>query len=339
MLVSWAIANDADQCLNGSADERIAACTRAIDSDGLQGNELVAAYGNRGAAYRDKGDSSRAIADLDEAIRLAPQNAEAYRNRGIAHRLNRDLDRAMENQTEAIRIDPNFARAYNARGFAYWAKGDFERAIADYTEAVRLDPSYATAYNNRGNAYAEKGNYDRAITDYDETIRLDPKYGDAYLNRSVVYGLKGDCDHALADCNEAIRLDPNLAIAYYLGGVAKQAKGDDAEGDADIAKAKQLDRTWNSRTSAPSAEKGCERRTDECRLRVKGLNRSRGRVLRGLLGRGPRIGNGRSCLDIDGFRQPHSRQEIIPITRASDRPVASTHDQRPHDPHDCAEPV
>src|SRR5215467_4284603 len=27
-----AIANDADQCLNGSADERIAACTRAIDS-------------------------------------------------------------------------------------------------------------------------------------------------------------------------------------------------------------------------------------------------------------------------------------------------------------------
>jgi len=117
--LSWAIANDADQCLNGSADERIAACTRAIDSGRLQGNELAAAYGNRGAAYKDKGDSSRAIADLNDAIRLDPHDAEAYRNRGIAHRLNGDLERAIENHTEAIRIDPIFARAYNARGFAY----------------------------------------------------------------------------------------------------------------------------------------------------------------------------------------------------------------------------
>jgi tetratricopeptide (TPR) repeat protein len=148
MLVSWAIANDADQCQNGSADERIAACTRAIDSGRLQGKELAAAYGNRGAAHKDKGDTSRAIADLNEAIRLNPHDAEGYRNRGIAHRLNGDLDRAIENQTEAIRIDPNFARAYNARGVAYRYKGDIDRAIADFEEAIRLDLKYVFGYNN-----------------------------------------------------------------------------------------------------------------------------------------------------------------------------------------------
>jgi|SRR5262249_4887602 len=47
--VLWAITNDADQCLNGSADERIAACTGAIDSGRLQGNELAAAYGRGNA--------------------------------------------------------------------------------------------------------------------------------------------------------------------------------------------------------------------------------------------------------------------------------------------------
>jgi len=48
-------------------------------------------------------------------------------------------------------------------------------------------------------------------------------------------------------------------------------------------------------------------------LWVKGLNRSRGRVLRGLLGRGPRVGIGASCFDLDGFRQPHSRPSCLDL--------------------------
>ena len=81
---------------------------------------------------------------------------------------------------------------------------------------------------------------------------------------------------------------------------------------------------------------------------ASGLNRSRGRVLRGLLGRGPKVGIGASCfdldgfrqphsrpscLDLDGFRQPHSRREINPHHRTSNRPIAAAHDHRPHDPH------
>jgi tetratricopeptide (TPR) repeat protein len=38
------------------------------------------AYGLRGLVWAKKGDCSRALADFDEAIRLAPQNAELYRS-------------------------------------------------------------------------------------------------------------------------------------------------------------------------------------------------------------------------------------------------------------------
>jgi tetratricopeptide (TPR) repeat protein len=38
---------------------------------------LAVAYGNRGIACNDKGQHDRAIADLDEAIRLDPKNALA----------------------------------------------------------------------------------------------------------------------------------------------------------------------------------------------------------------------------------------------------------------------
>src|ERR1700693_588710 len=79
-------ADDVDTCLKGTGDETLAACTRAIDSGRLEGNDLAVAYLNRGIAYKDKGDRGRAISDLDEAIRLNPSSADAYRTRGIAYR-------------------------------------------------------------------------------------------------------------------------------------------------------------------------------------------------------------------------------------------------------------
>ena len=51
------------------------------------------------------------------------------------------MDAALADLTEAIRLNPNDANAYNLRGVVYLEKRDTERAIADYTEAIRLDPN------------------------------------------------------------------------------------------------------------------------------------------------------------------------------------------------------
>src|SRR5262249_29182984 len=134
MGLSPAVANDTEICLKGSGEEKIAACTRAIDSGRLQGHELAASYMNRGIAYREKEDLGPAIADLEEAVRLDPVFADAYRNRGIAYRYKGELDRAIADYTEAIRLDPKFAPAFNARGVAYNAKGEFDRAVADLSD-------------------------------------------------------------------------------------------------------------------------------------------------------------------------------------------------------------
>jgi tetratricopeptide (TPR) repeat protein len=48
-------------------------CTQSINSGKWKGHYLAAFYSNRAAAYHAQRDNERAIADLNEAIRLDPK--------------------------------------------------------------------------------------------------------------------------------------------------------------------------------------------------------------------------------------------------------------------------
>ena len=130
-----ATADDAMRCAREAREVAIAACTRAINSGA--GRPSVN-YHNRGVAYREKGDTDRAIADYIEAIRLDPKHAEAHVNRGQAYSLKGETDRAIADFTEAIRLDPKLAHAYFGRGLAYEKLADFARARSDYDTMLGL---------------------------------------------------------------------------------------------------------------------------------------------------------------------------------------------------------
>ena len=62
---------------NGDNDTAIAMFTRALDAGGLKGDDREFAYANRGKAFLNKGDFSSAIADLDKARRMKPDDVDA----------------------------------------------------------------------------------------------------------------------------------------------------------------------------------------------------------------------------------------------------------------------
>jgi tetratricopeptide (TPR) repeat protein len=141
ILVSQAVADDADTCTRGSGEERIAACTRLINSDRFHGHNQAVSYNDRGTAYLAKGDYDRAFADFNEAIWLDHKYPLAFIGRGNAYYAKRDYDRAIADYTEAIRLDPKYAKAYNDRGIAKRAKGDARGGDADIAKAKQLDPN------------------------------------------------------------------------------------------------------------------------------------------------------------------------------------------------------
>ena len=138
-----------DRCGNvnnaHAIDVRVAACTAIVAARAEPLARISEALNNRAWAYLDRGDLTRALADLEEAMRLDPSAAGPHLNLGVVHYRQGDRARALADFNEAIRLSPEYAQAYANRGYTYEVLGGTARALADYRHSLRLDPNRTDA--------------------------------------------------------------------------------------------------------------------------------------------------------------------------------------------------
>jgi RNA polymerase sigma factor (sigma-70 family) len=205
---------------------------------------LAIGYSTRGQCRAEKGEYGEAIADYNESIRLDPTSGLTYLNRGLARSNQEEYDKAIADFSEAIKLGTKYtAMAHRLRGTARLdGLMDPKEAIADLTEAIRLDPKDSEAYYQRGRARATTaGETDKAIADFTQAIKLDPKNDRAYLERGEAWSRKGDDDKAIADFNTAIQLEPNNAETYRERGRSWLYKKEYERAIADSNEAIRLD--------------------------------------------------------------------------------------------------
>jgi len=94
------------------------------------------------------GDTNRALALLQEAVRQAPDMAMIRTHLGLVYFSQRRYDEAIAELQEAIRRHPNEAEAHNNLGVVYAQVGQVFKAAASYREAIRLRPTYETPRQN-----------------------------------------------------------------------------------------------------------------------------------------------------------------------------------------------
>jgi tetratricopeptide (TPR) repeat protein len=85
------------------------------------------------------GQTDRAIADYDRAIRLVPGYAQAFYNRGLAYDDKGEPDRAIANYDQAIRLVPTYAMAFYRRGLDLRGLGRQAPAEEDFAKARELN--------------------------------------------------------------------------------------------------------------------------------------------------------------------------------------------------------
>jgi len=232
----------------GDGDAVVRACTAAIAAGTLKGAALAEVHLSRGLA---RPDNKSAIADYDEAIKLAPGLAAAYVDRGVAFHDMGQYERAVKDFIRAVELRPNLAIAWGDLGVTYSSMRDWAHSIEAFNKAIELAPTDPVNFNNRCYAYNMTKGYDDAMRDCSKALEIDPKYMLAFVGRGNAYWNKGDYDRAIDNYSHALAIDPKRASTWMARGSANTDKGALDASIADYSEAIKLEPTrpiaWNGR--------------------------------------------------------------------------------------------
>ena len=208
---------------------RVFALADASDGDDAAKNtaadstlKTASDYALRGDADLSRGESKAAIADLDEAIRMAPDQAAYYLARARAHIANKQPDEAFADLDKSLSLDPKNADALLLRAEGRLRHKDREGAAADVKAASALAPAGSAQSRLIASLYIQLDQPDAALPLLDDWIHLhasDALLGVVLNERCWARGLSNQMlDDALKDCHKAIKRDgENAAYLDSLG--------------------------------------------------------------------------------------------------------------------------
>ena len=227
------------------ADEYSKALTDLSEAIRLAPNEAEY-WADRGATYQWMGQYEDALADFSRAIELEPDNAWAIANRGEFYKETGQYKEALADFSRAIELQPDDVWATVSRGETYQKMEQHEEALADFSRAVELEPDNAWAIANRGEFYEEMGQYKEALTDFSRAIELQPDDIWAIVSRGEIYQEMEQHEEALADFSRAIELEPGNAWAIASRGETYRLMERYEEALADLSRATELepDNAW-----------------------------------------------------------------------------------------------
>ncbi|MBV8314537.1 MAG: tetratricopeptide repeat protein, partial [Planctomycetaceae bacterium] len=189
---------------------------------------------NRGLLRWQRRDLDRAVADLQEAIRLDARLYQAHAGLAQVLRQQGKPDEAIAQFTQAITLRPDLAPLDRGRAGVYQSRQDLtpdqgEAALRDLDEAVRREapanPVLALDHTNRARLLERVGRHAEALAACDAALRAVPDYADAHrLRLGVLLTLKRD-DDVIASCDAVLKARPTAEV-FELRGLAKDRRKD-----------------------------------------------------------------------------------------------------------------
>ena len=168
--------------------------------------------------------------DKDAATALAaePKTSRDFFDRATRMIDDRAFDKAIADLDQALRLDPKYAPAYASRGIAHFWKGELGLAKADFDAAWSLDSRSVVAQQGYGLLAEREGRLPDAISAYTRAADLRARNVFALVHRAFDYWWTGDADKALADSDEVLRLNPAAADMRFLRADILHARKEDS---------------------------------------------------------------------------------------------------------------
>lgn len=155
---------------------------------------------------------------FENIIRINPEDFPGHYYKAVAcYKLGRKKE-AVECYRKAVKLNNESYRSYYNMAVALEELGERKEAVEAFNKAIMLKPDFVDAYNNLGIILSTLGRYDEALKTYEEGIKRNPGQFSLFLNMGIMLSETGRHREAAAAFRSAIDLKPDeYEIYYYLG--------------------------------------------------------------------------------------------------------------------------
>ena len=213
-------------------------------------DEVIKINPNNANAYFYKGyinanteprEGKEAIQNFLKCATLDNKDKLHFYNYGIALLDENYLDECLQYLYDAYQLDRTFTKPLIKIGEIFLKQGDYEKAIAYFDEVLKAEPNNELALVKKADAYLTTENVQEAMNLYDNVLKLNEKNVDALLGMGICKSKSKNYDEAIDYYNKVLELNEENPNALYNKAVALSKKGDKKGVNELLKKAKKLD--------------------------------------------------------------------------------------------------
>jgi tetratricopeptide (TPR) repeat protein len=194
--------------------------------------EIEGIYFLLASAYREAGNSEKAIEALEKGLKLHPDDKNMLRAL-ISLQINAQMDdAAIRNLLELIGSDPSDLAGRMDLAILYQRNNKLEAAAEQYAIVSKADPDNDTAYYNMALIYMRQKKYAEASEKFEAADRIQPRnplllelLGDAYAGQQMLEKAVDAYTSALENASDNEKLFTKLGFAMANLNQVEEAVG------------------------------------------------------------------------------------------------------------------
>jgi len=187
---------------------------------------LAVAHVALGRTLAENGQNDPAVAELERAMALDPQNGAAYLALGRAREAegrNADAEKLYQ---EAVRLAPDDWTTLNWLGVLYYRTARYTDALETWRKALALAEDNVVILRNLGAGYRASGQYDEASSVLQRALELDPTFVATWSNLGTARYFRRQYEEAVTAFQKAVELAPGNYLYWgNLGDAYRWAPG------------------------------------------------------------------------------------------------------------------
>ena len=183
------------------------------------GTRLSEVQGLRALLLLDMGDTARASAEAEHALRADPDQHEAGIVRGTVALWSQRLQESTAAFERVLANHPESGRAWLGLGQDLMLRGDVPAARALLVRASIQMPDHIGTWHALAWCQLLEGDLAGAKHSFDKAFALDRTFGETHGGFALVHALRGERKEAEESVKRAMRLDPQGRSARYAQSV------------------------------------------------------------------------------------------------------------------------